>query len=55
MELRDLHYFEVIATIGHIGRAAEKLGRTQPALSKSVRRLETEVGTRLLVKSGRGV
>lgn len=55
MELRDLQYFEVIATIGHIGRAAEKLGRTQPALSKSVRRIETEIGTRLLMKSGRGV
>jgi DNA-binding transcriptional LysR family regulator len=55
MELRDLQYFEVIATTGHIGRAAEKLGRTQPALSKSVRRIESEIGTRLLVKSGRGV
>ncbi|PLU62156.1 LysR family transcriptional regulator, partial [Sinorhizobium medicae] len=55
MELRDLQYFEVIATTGHIGRAAEKLGRTQPALSKSVRRIESEIGTKLLVKSGRGV
>ncbi len=55
MELRDFQYFEVIATTGHLGRAAEKLGRTQPALSKSVRRMENEIGTRLLVKSGRGV
>jgi DNA-binding transcriptional LysR family regulator len=55
MELRDLQYFEVIATTGHIGRAAEKLGRTQPALSKSVRRLEEAIGTRLLAKSGRGI
>lgn len=55
MELRDLQYFEIIATTGHIGRAAEKLGRTQPALSKAVRRIETEIGTKLLTKSGRGV
>lgn len=55
MELRDLHYFEAIATLGHIGKAAQKLGRTQPALSKSVRRIEDEIGTKLLVRAGRGV
>ena len=36
-------------------RAAERLGVTQPALSAAVRRLEEEVGTALLDRTGRGV
>jgi len=55
MELRDLDYFRVVAQHGHIGRAAEKLGLTQPALSKSVARLEASVGARLLERTPRGV
>ena len=55
MELRDLEYFRVVARHGHIGRAAETLGLTQPALSKSVARLEASVGARLLERTPRGV
>jgi DNA-binding transcriptional LysR family regulator len=55
MELRDLAYFETIATLGHMGRAAERLGRTQPALSKSIRRLEDEIGAELFKRAGRGI
>ena len=55
MELRDLEYFRVVAQHGHIGRAAGKLGLTQPALSKSVARLEAAVGARLLERTPRGV
>jgi DNA-binding transcriptional LysR family regulator len=55
MELRDLEYFRVVAQHGHIGRAADKLGLTQPALSKSVARLEAAVGARLLERTPRGV
>lgn len=36
-------------------RAAEALGLTQPALSAVVKKLETEVGTELLHRTGRGV
>jgi DNA-binding transcriptional LysR family regulator len=54
MDIRDLNYFEVIATIGNFGRAAEQLGRTKPALSKCVRRLEAEIGAPLFQRSGRG-
>jgi len=39
MDLRDLAFFEVIADLGHLGRAAERLGRTQPALTKCIDRL----------------
>jgi len=55
MELRDLEYFRIVAQQGHIGRAAEKLNLTQPALSKSVARLEASVGARLLERTPRGV
>lgn len=55
MDLRDLHYFEVIAELQHMGRASAKLHRTQPALTSSVRRLEADYGAALFEKSGRGI
>ena len=55
MDLRDLMYFETIADLGHMGRAAQQLGRTQPALSKSVQRLEDAVGAELFARTGRGI
>jgi DNA-binding transcriptional LysR family regulator len=55
MDLRDLHYFEVIAELEHMGHASERLHRTQPALTSSVRRLEEACGVRLFEKSGRGI
>jgi len=53
MDLRDLHYFETIAELGHLGQAAEKLCRTQPALSKCIDRLEKELDTALFRREGR--
>jgi DNA-binding transcriptional LysR family regulator len=47
MDARDLRYFIAIAETGHVHRAAERVGRSQPALSKCIRRLETEIGARL--------
>ena len=35
IHLRDLKYFEAVADLGHVGQAADKLGRTQPALTKA--------------------
>lgn len=55
MDLRDLRYFETIAELEHIGRATERLHRTQPALTSSVRRLEEACGVPLLEKAGRGI
>jgi DNA-binding transcriptional LysR family regulator len=55
MDLRDLRYFETIAELEHIGRATEKLHRSQPALTTSVRRLEAAVGAPLFEKAGRGI
>ncbi len=47
MELRDIEYFEEIAEQRHLGRAAERLGLSQPALSKSLRRLEEAMQVKL--------
>ena len=55
LDLRDLRYFEVIAETGHLGRAAKKLHRTQPALTGCVRRLEAALGTALFERVGRGI
>ncbi|NML17846.1 LysR family transcriptional regulator [Azohydromonas caseinilytica] len=55
MDLRDLRYFETIAELQHIGRAAQRLHRTQPALTSCVRRLEDACGAPLFEKSGRGI
>ncbi|MBD9655286.1 LysR family transcriptional regulator [Pseudomonas sp. PDM12] len=55
MDLRDLSYFQTIAEIGHLGRAADKLNRSQPALTKSIQRLEESLGARLFQRDGRGI
>lgn len=55
MDLRDLRYFETIAELEHVGRAADLLHRTQPALTGCLRRLEEACGAPLFEKSGRGI
>ena len=55
MDLRDLQYFEVIAELEHLGRASERLHRTQPALTSCVRRLEEACGAALFERTGRGI
>jgi len=55
MELRDIEYFAVVAEHGHLGRAAEALGLSQPALSKSLRRLEEALQTKLFARIPKGV
>lgn len=55
MDLRDLKYFEVMAELEHMGRASERLHKTQPALTSCVRRLEQAYGAILFEKAGRGI
>lgn len=47
MELLQLKYFAAVAREGNISRAAQKLYVTQPNLSKSIARLEEELGVPL--------
>ena len=55
LDLRDLRYFEAIAETGHVGRAARRVFRSQPALTGAVRRLEEVLGTALFRRAGRGI
>lgn len=50
-----LRYFIAVAKHEHLGRAAEELGLSQPALSRSISRLEEEFDTRLFDRSGRRI
>jgi DNA-binding transcriptional LysR family regulator len=55
MELRDLEYFAVVAEQRNLGRAAELLGLSQPALSKSIARLEGTMEVKLFQRSAKGM
>ena len=55
MELRHLRYFVATAEEGSFVQAARRLSVAQPALSKQVRDLETELGVPLFLRLPRGV
>ena len=51
MELSELRVFLRVASERSFSRAAMKLHRTQPAVSQSIRRIETDLGERLFDRS----
>jgi DNA-binding transcriptional LysR family regulator len=53
MELHALQVFLTVATEKSFSRAAEKLLRTQPAISLALQRLELELGEKLIDRSGK--
>ena len=53
MELFPLKVFLMVATERSFSRAAEKLLRTQPAVSLAIQRLEAELEERLIDRSGK--
>lgn len=55
MRIEDLNYFLAVAETGHVGRASERLGQSQPALTKGIQRLERELNLQLFERSPRGM
>ena len=55
MNLKQLRTFLQVAELGKLSLAAEKLGTAEPALSRQISMLETELGMRLFHRHGRGM
>jgi len=55
MELRDLNYFCLTAELEHVSKAAERLGVSQPFLTKIIGQLEEEIGINLFDNLGRKI
>jgi LysR family nitrogen assimilation transcriptional regulator len=55
MNLKQLEYFMRVAELGSFSKAAMMLDIAQPALSRQVRGLETELNQQLFLRNGRGV
>jgi LysR family pca operon transcriptional activator len=55
LKLKDLDVFMAVAAAGGMGKAAERLNLSQPAISKAISDLERTLGVRLLDRSRQGV
>lgn len=53
--LSSYRIFYTVANTGNISKAAKELYISQPAISKSIQKLEESVGCRLFLRSSRGV
>lgn len=55
MEWEQLEYFQTLAQMQHVTKAAKSLSITQPALSRSIARLENHLGVPLFDRHGRSI
>ncbi|MFD9896126.1 LysR family transcriptional regulator [Amycolatopsis sp. NPDC059027] len=53
MDLNTLNQFRVVARLEHLSRAADELRVAQPSVSRTIARLENELGTPLFDRAGR--
>src|SRR5262249_59582510 len=55
VDTRLLRYFAAVAAEGNLTRAAERLFVSQPALTKQIKQLESQLGVRLFTRSRTGM
>ena len=55
MEINNLKTFLAVSEDGSFSKAADRMGLTQPAISKRVAQLEEQLGTKLFDRIGRSV
>ena len=55
MELRQLEYFTTLSRLKNFTRTAEKLGVSQPSVTKAIKALETELGVKLIDRHSRNI
>ncbi len=55
LTLRQMRYFEALASVRHFGKAAELVHVSQPALSAQIMEMETHLGVKLVERSRSGV
>ncbi len=55
LRLKDLHTLQIVAEVGSMAKASERLSLSQPAISKAVSDMERMLGAPLLDRSSRGV
>ncbi|OLP54575.1 LysR family transcriptional regulator [Rhizobium rhizosphaerae] len=53
--LRQMHYFDALATTRHFGRAAEWVNVSQPALSAQIMEMERHLGVKLVERARGGI
>src|SRR5690625_3664589 len=55
MDWHQINYFQTVAKVQHMTKAAKQLSISQPALSRAIAKLEKELGIQLFDRKGRNI